>query len=189
NAEATDGKRTATPAKIGFAFAPASDRGLRVFSDQGFYHPAGEWSENIPHPVEQTRGQVGSGDAYSPGWFELPLAKGGLISLVVTADANDPDRSEIERCSHAFEAVGQEKPTGALDFGEQLSRAVRAFIVQRDNGRTVIAGYPWFLDWGRDTLICARGLLSAGMADEVKQLLITFGNFEDKGTLPNTIHG
>jgi glycogen debranching enzyme len=45
------------------------------------------------------------------------------------------------------------------------------------------------LDWGRDSLICARGLLAAGMTDEVKQLLLTFAKFEKDGTLPNTIHG
>jgi len=42
---------------------------LRIVADAGEYHPQPEWCENIPHPVEQTRGQVGSGDAYSPGWF------------------------------------------------------------------------------------------------------------------------
>ena len=61
---------------IGFAFTPAADRQLRVFADRGEYHPQPEWCENIPHPVEQSRGQTGSGDAYSPGWFELPLPKG-----------------------------------------------------------------------------------------------------------------
>jgi predicted glycogen debranching enzyme len=70
-----------------------------------------------------------------------------------------------------------------------LLRAAEAFVVRRDNGITVIAGYPWFLDWGRDSLICARGLLAAGMADQVKQLLVVFGRFEKDGTLPNTIHG
>ncbi len=64
-----------------------------------------------------------------------------------------------------------------------------AFVVRRDDGKTVIAGYPWFLDWGRDSLICARGLLAAGMVEEVKQLLVTFARFEKDGTLPNTIHG
>ena len=48
--------------------------------------PTPEWSENIPHPVEQSRGQTGSGDAYSPGWFELPLKKGTTVTLTVTAD-------------------------------------------------------------------------------------------------------
>ena len=71
----------------------------------------------------------------------------------------------------------------------QLQRAAKQFVVRRDEGKTVIAGYPWFLDWGRDSLICARGLLAAGLTDEVRQLLLTFAKFEKDGTLPNTIHG
>ncbi len=61
--------------------------------------------------------------------------------------------------------------------------------MRRGKGTTVIAGYPWFLDWGRDSLICARGLLAAGLVDDVKQLLLTFAGFEKNGTLPNSIHG
>jgi len=72
---------------------------------------------------------------------------------------------------------------------QQLEQAARAFVVRRDAGKTVIAGYPWFLDWGRDSLICARGLIAAGMVADVKQLLLTFARFEKDGTLPNTIHG
>ena len=71
---------------FGFAFTPAPDRQLRVFADSGEYHPQPEWCENIPHPVEQSRGQTGSGDAYSPGWFELPLPKGASVTLVATAE-------------------------------------------------------------------------------------------------------
>ena len=74
------------PSAIGFAFEPAADRCLRVFADQGSYHPAPEWSDNMPHPVEQSRGQVANGDAFSPGWFELPLPKGALVTLLVTAE-------------------------------------------------------------------------------------------------------
>src|SRR5579884_2744107 len=54
--------------RIGFAFTPAADRSLHVFSSAGVYHHQAEWSENIPHPVEQSRGQTDGGDAYSPGW-------------------------------------------------------------------------------------------------------------------------
>ena len=67
--------------------------------------------------------------------------------------------------------------------------ALPAYVVRRDRYQSVIAGYPWFLDWGRDTLIAARGMISAGLHSEVLQLLVTFGRFEDRGTLPNTIHG
>jgi len=74
-------------------------------------------------------------------------------------------------------------------FFVRLLTAAKAFVVRRGEGKTVIAGYPWFLDWGRDTLICARGLLAAGMVEDVKQIILTFARFEEKGTLPNTIHG
>jgi predicted glycogen debranching enzyme len=62
-------------------------------------------------------------------------------------------------------------------------------VARRDTGRTVIAGYPWFLDWGRDSLICARGLLAAGMVSDVAAELVTFGRFVENGTMPNIIHG
>jgi predicted glycogen debranching enzyme len=177
------------PGKVGFAFVPASDRSLRVFADRGFYHPAPEWSENIPHPIEQSRGQVGSGDAFSPGWFELPLPPGALVTLVASADPTDPEPKQIENCRHRFQAAPETTTGDGAKFWGQLQSAVRAFVVQRGEGKTVIAGYPWFLDWGRDTLICARGLLAAGHTDDVKQLLMTFARFEQNGTLPNTIHG
>lgn len=167
----------------GFAFTPAADRQLRVVASSGEYHPQPEWCENIPHPVEQTRGQTGSGDAYSPGWFELPLHKGAEVTLIVTAELDET----------AAEAGGKTpllwvKQNGE-DWGGHLRRAAQAYVVRRDEGKTVIAGYPWFLDWGRDSLICARGLYAAGLHEEVKQLLLTFARFEDRGTLPNTIHG
>ena len=166
--------------RIGFAFTPDKNRQLRVFADKGEFHPEPEWCENIPHPVEATRGQVPSGDAYSPGWFEVPLQKGSNATVAVTAELDTAD----------LFPKSQPKPAGpTASFGDQLLRAAKQFVVRRDTGKTVIAGYPWFLDWGRDSLICARGLLAAGMVDEVEQLLLTFAKFEQNGTLPNTIHG
>jgi len=163
----------------GFEFTPAPDRRLRVFADAGEFHPQPEWCENIPHPIEQTRGQTASGDAYSPGWFELPLAKGTGATLVLTAETGETKSGKWK-----LEAGASRKT-----FAAQLECAATQFVVRRDKGKTVIAGYPWFLDWGRDSLICARGLLAAGLTNEVKQLLLTFAKFEKDGTLPNTIHG
>jgi starch synthase (maltosyl-transferring) len=175
--------------KTGFEFTPAPDRQLRVFADAGEYHPQPEWCENIPHPVEQSRGHVGNGDAYSPGWFEIPLAKGANATLVATAETEEmaerraPSRLEKKNSlQHAGTVPG-------VPFTTQLELAAKQFVVRRGEGRTVIAGYPWFLDWGRDSLICARGLLAAGLVNEVRQLLLTFAKFEKDGTLPNTIHG
>jgi predicted glycogen debranching enzyme len=172
--------------QIGFAFTPAPDRRLRVLAGDGLYHPQPEWCEHIPHPVEATRGQIASGDAYSPGWFELPLAKGASVTLVATTESG----WQTPRGGDSLSPVLRELVVPAPpDFAAQLNQAARQFVVRRDDFKTVIAGYPWFLDWGRDSLICARGLLAAGLTGDVKQILRTFAKFEDHGTLPNTING
>jgi glycogen debranching enzyme len=168
---------------IGFEFTPAEDRQLRVFADAGEFHLQPEWCENIPHPVEATRGQVTNGDAYSPGWFEIPLPKGASATLVATAEINFA--LEFPKIGNRQSAIGNSE----ISFGDKLLKAAEQFAVRRDSGKTIIAGYPWFLDWGRDSLICARGLLASGMVEEVKSLLLTFAKFEKDGTLPNTIHG
>ncbi|HEV2434893.1 MAG TPA: amylo-alpha-1,6-glucosidase [Verrucomicrobiae bacterium] len=179
-----------TKAPIGFAFTPAADRQLRVLANTGEYHPQPEWCENIPHPVEQSRGLAGSGDAYSPGWFEIPLPKGANVTLVVTAE---PDESPQLTSGHPlFSLRGEGQDEGRVQinhFERRLLDAAKQFVVRRDPGKTVIAGYPWFLDWGRDTLVCARGLLAAGMTEDVRQILLTFAKFEQDGTLPNAIYG
>jgi predicted glycogen debranching enzyme len=185
---------SALQGRPGFEFTPAPDRCLRAWVDAGVYHPQPEWSEGIGHPVEATRGMAGSGDAWSPGWFEIPLKPGATAHLTVCADAEDPTHAETDAFVGArlrSNAAAQERaglpPTDA--FGRQLVQAAQAFVVRRDDTRTVIAGYPWFLDWGRDSLIAARGLLAAGMVSEVRELLVTFARFEKDGTLPNSIHG
>jgi starch synthase (maltosyl-transferring) len=180
--------------KAGFQFTPARDRQLRVFADSGQYHHQAEWSVNIQHPVEQTRGQTASGDAFSPGWFDLPLPRGKSVNIIINAEPDDPSESEISgfidgRSASAQALMNLRGLSQSDGFGRQLSLASRAFLVRRGRGKTVIAGYPWFLDWGRDTLICARGYLAAGLVDEVAQLLTTYGQFEESGTLPNSIFG
>jgi len=175
-------------APIGFAFTPAPDRQLRVCADGGEYHPQPEWCENIPHPVEQSRGQTGSGDAYSPGWFELPLPKGASVTLIATAEKGAGVRA-FACDANSLKHEGRHTEHSGTPFEKRLLWAARQFVVRRDEGKTVVAGYPWFLDWGRDTLICARGLLAAGMAEDVRQILLTFARFEKDGILPNAIYG
>lgn len=176
--------------RAGFEFRPAADRPVQVAASAGLFHHAPEWSHGIAHPVEQTRGQPGAGDAYSPGWFDIPLDRGRAVDLVVSSDEglapNLPAVFDLRRRSNesAWQCAGLPD-----SFGRQLALATQAYVVRRDEFKTIIAGYPWFLDWGRDSLICARGLIAAGLFEEVRQLLIVFGRFEKDGTLPNTIHG
>ncbi|HEY3854524.1 MAG TPA: amylo-alpha-1,6-glucosidase [Verrucomicrobiae bacterium] len=179
---------------IGFTFTPAPDRQLRVLASAGVYRPEPEWCQGIPHPVEQSRSQVGAGDAYSPGWFDIPLVRDSPASLVLTAETPAPGidiihATDSNRVALGKVALERAKLLADDSFARQLVTAASAFVARRGKGRTVIAGYPWFLDWGRDTFISARGLLAAGMVTEVVDLLVSFGEFVENGTMPNTING
>ncbi len=180
--------------EIGFAFTPANDRQLFVFASHGAWHPQPEWCEGIYHPVEENRGQVSRGDAWSPGWFDLPVKPEQTVTLALSADVPRMSFAAIKALHD--EGVIKQKLTlnranlpESDSFGTRLALAAQAFVARRGQGRTIIAGYPWFLDWGRDSFISARGLVAAGMTSEVAQLLITFGRFEQDGVMPNTIHG
>ncbi len=178
----------------GFCFAPAPDRVLRAWCENGGYHHEAEWCERIPHPVEASRGLAAMGDAYSPGWFEFPLTGGAETLFIATAEAGDPPKPQLrswlrDRTRRVAETGGRARLPRDDAFGRRLAAALDPFVVRRDAGRSVIAGYPWFLDWGRDTFIAARGLIAAGLGDEVRRILFTFARFEEHGTLPNLLNG
>ncbi|MDE3245841.1 MAG: glycogen debranching enzyme N-terminal domain-containing protein, partial [Acidobacteriota bacterium] len=117
----------------GFTFQPAPDRQLRAWVDGGSYHPESEWSRGLPHPREGERGQRDHGDAWSPGWFEVPLEAGAERALLLCTEDEDPP-APVEAAS------------SQASFEGRLRRATRAFLASRNEGRTVIAGFPWFLD-------------------------------------------
>ena len=158
----------------GFTFQPAPDRLLRVWVEGGAYHSEPEWCLGVAHPLEGERGQRGHGDAWSPGWFELPLEAGGASTLTVCAGLEDPPSPMWV-------------PPSTESFEDQLRQATRAFLAVRGEGQTVIAGFPWFLDWGRDAAVVARGLVAGGMIHEARSVLLTLGAEERQGSLPNRL--
>jgi len=161
----------------GFRFAPGPGRVLQVAADRGAFHPEPEWALGVPHPQEGGRGQRDRGDAWSPGWFEAVLAEGEGLTLALGAE---PElRAPV---------AAEPPPRPPAGLGEALRAALPAFLARRGEGRTVIAGYPWFLDWGRDTLIACRGLLAGGFHGEAAEILRTFAALIDGGTLPNTLN-
>ena len=71
-------------------------------------------------------------------------------------------------------------------FSSRLARAADAYIVRRGEGKTIIAGYPWFTDWGRDTLIALRGLcVATGRLDVARDILVAWSATVSEGMLPN----
>ncbi len=166
----------------GFTFTP-DDIGLRLHGDGSTFVCEPEWQYMVSHPIEAERGLDGSSDLFSPGYFWAALMPGGALRLEGEALRSAPvDYPEPE----PFPAVSS---LGAATVFEAARRACRDFVVQRDGGYTVIAGYPWFLDWGRDTLIALRGIIAIGWHDISLSILAEFARFEDRGTLPNMIHG
>jgi len=166
----------------GFVFEPAGDRRLAVVATGGRYHPGPEWS-HAPHPVEASRGMPGEGDAYSPGWFELPLLPDERQTIALVAGP----RPGLELRAREVTSLPLAPQPAVNTYREALARALDAFIVQRGHGKTVVAGYPWFLDWGRDTLIVCRGLVASGRSELARSILCTFAALEDRGTLPNAL--
>ncbi len=157
----------------GFCFQPAPERLLRAWMSGGAYHHEPEWSY-LAHPLEGERGQRDHGDAWSPGWFEVPLAAGATKTLTICTELDDPPSSLRE-------------PAFPLSFEGRLRGSLRAFLATRGDGRTIIAGFPWFLDWGRDTAVAVRGLVASGMISEARAVLLTLGAEERQGSLPNRL--
>ncbi|MCF8044628.1 MAG: hypothetical protein K9J83_02115, partial [Desulfarculaceae bacterium] len=100
-------------------------------------------------------------------------------------DITDRHGRETESNRKAWVKRGKERQ----GFQETVYKSLDAFLVDRGSDKSVIAGYPWFLDWGRDSLIFCRSLIELGRFEEARGILRLFGRFEKDGTLPNMIVG
>ncbi len=166
-----------TCAKDGFIFAPYASPALHLKGIDSTFTSEPEWHYMQHLPEEEERGLEYSTDLFSPGYFSLELTE--------------------NQSTHINASVGKVKPEtltppaipAKIAHEEAIKRSMRQFIVRRDEAQTVIAGYPWFLDWGRDTLICLRGIIAADMQQEAQNIILTFAKYEENGTLPNMIRG
>ena len=143
----------------------------------------------VHRPVEAERGLDPDSDLFSPGYFSAILKGGQTVEL--TAQIRDTESTasmHMMPVNRHLEAPAFEKDT-PWELDEALKGAVVHYVVKRENSKTVIAGYPWFLDWGRDTLIFVRGLIKTGRTEDVRAILKQFGQFEREGTIPNMIRG
>jgi len=186
------GPETAWPAAVqpvpgGFRFIPEPSERLGIMTDTGAFHPEPVWQYMLEHAEERERGLDAHSDLFSPGWFELTLK--AAQRAVLTAAREDAWQAPPRESENRADRDAAADAADALPLPEALSRALSLYVVRRDALRTVIAGYPWFLDWGRDTLIVLRGLIADGRHREALEILREFGRFEERGTLPNIIHG
>lgn len=170
-------------------------RRYRILSDRGTHAiaPDGYW--NFKHRRESERGLDDMEDLFRPAIFAVTLAPGDTVNFALTAEADDvmPAAASLQReRARQQELLMRRTPTPREPaWVRHLVLAADQFIVERHDagapaGKTVIAGYPWFSDWGRDTMIALPGLaLSTGRFDVAASILQTFARFVSEGMLPN----
>jgi len=169
-------------------------------SAQASCEPEHEWFRDCYLPRETERGLDDHEDYLFAALFQAKLNPGESLTIVATTDSNtslDSGAAGAKRVDHesallkAWQAQNEKFATNAPGWLRQLVLAADQFIVERTlpeepEGRSVIAGYHWFGDWGRDTMIALPGLtLVTGRADVAKQILLAFAGFVDGGMLPN----
>ncbi|MFO0918263.1 MAG: amylo-alpha-1,6-glucosidase [Planctomycetaceae bacterium] len=143
------------------------------------------WYRQFLYPAERDRGLDFLEDLAAPGAFVWDLRAGPAV-LIWTAQAARPSpRSAADPLTVSAELVELEQQRRA-QFASPLERAADAYAVRRGRDRTLIAGYPWFTDWGRDTFIALRGLcLTTGRFELAEQILLAWSNHVSEGMVPN----
>lgn len=151
---------------------------------------------SMDYPYEHERGLDGTEDHFIPGHYDIELMPGEEKTITMVCSAGeeisslDGEAMIKKEISRQKSLLKEQRPgkTKRDPFLDQLILAAAQFIVHRKStgAKTVIAGYPWFTDWGRDTMIALPGLtLSTGRYDDARDILYTFARYEKDGLIPN----
>ncbi len=178
--------------------------GVHLASPESLFLDEPAWWEGIRYAQDEQRGQASLESLFSPGVFEwttVPAAGTSVLTLHASCEATE-EPSTIEDAAQSerriadatrraiLHAGGERVDDRSLSAIAHLVRAGDQFVVQRRDGelrgRSIIAGYPWFSDWGRDTMICIPGLLlTCSRLDEARGTLETFARHQRNGLIPN----
>jgi predicted glycogen debranching enzyme len=180
------------------AFEGAAPFYLR--SEAASCEPHHDWYLGCYLAEETARGLDDHEDHLFAALFRAKLEVGSSVTIVATTEAKtslDGETAYAERANHEvklfqdWQAKNESHAEEAASWLWQLILAADQFIVKRSlpeepDGRSIIAGYHWFGDWGRDTMIALPGLtLATGRADVAKRILLAFSRYVDGGMLPN----
>jgi len=172
-------------------------RAYRLDLDRGQFRQDADCYWQLWHRVEAERGLDAEEDLYRPGMFTAELQPGEYLTLTVSAEP-EPSQPLLGRETERQQSLLFSLPPSAPWWVRRLTLAADQFIVARgtvtrasesgaaDGGATIIAGYPWFGDWGRDTMIALPGLaVTTGRHREAASILRTFAQHLSQGMLPN----
>ncbi len=155
--------------------------------DAGEVERSGYWYRSFEYIRERERGFDFAEDLFNPFILKFDLSqrtRASVIASTARREAQDIDRYQSE------EIERRQRIVAAAPFDDELASALALaadqFIVARGRQKTVIAGYHWFSDWGRDTMIALPGLaLVTGRGEIARSILLEFARHVDKGMLPN----
>lgn len=173
-----------------------------LFSDRAEITPQFDWYEDLYLSIEEARGQRDvSEDHIYAAQLQVTLREGESFAVVASTEASpnlDSEAAHAERRAHEQALLDRSSSLHGLGAKReppqplrQLLLAADQFIVDRPtaadpNGKSIIAGYHWFSDWGRDTMIALPGLtLATGRPDVAAGVLRTYAQYVDQGMLPN----
>ena len=169
-------------------FRPYSDLpALHLGHDPAEIDPNGFWYRNFQYAVEQERGLDFAEDLFSPCAFTFDLNAAKKVNIIASTERRDASNAEAYRQAEIERRPTIGKQTNATnELVVSLTSAADQYVVARERGETVIAGYHWFADWGRDTMIALPGLtLVNGRWDVARNILAEFATHVDQGMLPN----
>ena len=148
---------------------------------------SGDWYRNFEYDVERERGLDFTEDLFNYFVLRFDLLSNCQASIIASIERREISRAgayrqaEINRRQLAVQSSPLQD-----EFAQALSAAAEEFIVARDEKKSVIAGYHWFSDWGRDTMISLPGLtLPTGKYDVARSILSSFAQHVNQGMLPN----
>lgn len=159
---------------------------LHLAHDTAQIEANGFWSRNFQYPVEQERGLDFAEDLFSPCALTFDLNANAKITIIASTERHDVRTANAYRKAELERRSSLSGKFQADQLISTLTAAADQFIVARERCKTVIAGYHWFADWGRDTMIALQGLvLTTGRAEIAQSILAEFANHVDQGMLPN----
>ena len=156
-----------------------------VARSNGRYAHEPQWYRSFLYAEEKGRGLDCVEDLAAPGSFHFDLAAGEAV-LVLSAGAEDAKPEAAQDALALAAALRATETRRRARLADPLDRAADSYLVRRGAGQTIVAGYPWFTDWGRDTFIALRGLCFAtGRYDDARAILLEWAGAVSQGMLPN----
>lgn len=160
---------------------------LHLAHDAAVVELTAYWYRNFEYQAERERGLDFREDLFNPGVLRFDLRQQAQATVIASTERENANRvNEYRQAGLARRAAVLEPFAKADELTRALATAADQFIVKREDGETIIAGYHWFSDWGRDTMIALPGLtLTTGRYDTAKRILLAFARYLDQGMLPN----